>query len=271
MVVPGGGLNSPGRDRWLLERARSCRDRFSDSCALGSLVRLGIGAESKHDRSTNPPSVEAAQRPSCPEPARPGSVSGYCLLARSKDAELLLGGHGRSEATGGPRHPFTFDGTQQSLGELPVPHRLSLRLIKVSNDYFFRRKFVGYQTGNNLTASSEPAFNGATPQGLLRWRLPGNGRKALSGSSHDERGNRPRIRSHDDDRNDPRKVVSRDYEPANQDRDRDNLGRIGRLSCCVSWITACAEICRLAGALDTQPLGNKIDAVVSSTNMHSAA
>ena len=32
--------------------------------------------------------------------------------------------------------------------------------------YFFRGKFVGYQTGNNLSAKPEPAFNGKTPQGL---------------------------------------------------------------------------------------------------------
>ena len=32
--------------------------------------------------------------------------------------------------------------------------------------YFFHGKFVGYQTGNNLTTAHEPTFNGATPQGL---------------------------------------------------------------------------------------------------------
>jgi hypothetical protein len=32
--------------------------------------------------------------------------------------------------------------------------------------YFLGGRFVGYQTGNNLTAKPEPAFNGETPQGL---------------------------------------------------------------------------------------------------------
>ncbi len=32
--------------------------------------------------------------------------------------------------------------------------------------YFLRRRFVGYQTGNNLTDKWEPTFNGKTPQGL---------------------------------------------------------------------------------------------------------
>ncbi len=32
--------------------------------------------------------------------------------------------------------------------------------------YFFHGKFVGYQTGNNLTNAPEPTFNGATPKGL---------------------------------------------------------------------------------------------------------
>ncbi|MGH9107796.1 MAG: hypothetical protein ACRDZX_18580 [Acidimicrobiales bacterium] len=32
--------------------------------------------------------------------------------------------------------------------------------------YFFGGRFVGYQTGNNLTAKPEPAFNGRTPRGL---------------------------------------------------------------------------------------------------------
>jgi hypothetical protein len=32
--------------------------------------------------------------------------------------------------------------------------------------YFRGGRFVGYQTGNNLTGKPEPAFNGETPQGL---------------------------------------------------------------------------------------------------------
>jgi hypothetical protein len=32
--------------------------------------------------------------------------------------------------------------------------------------YFFKGTFVGYQTGNNLTGTPEPTFNGETPQGL---------------------------------------------------------------------------------------------------------
>jgi hypothetical protein len=32
--------------------------------------------------------------------------------------------------------------------------------------YFFRGRFDGYQTGNNLTASAAPAFNGMTSSGL---------------------------------------------------------------------------------------------------------
>jgi hypothetical protein len=32
--------------------------------------------------------------------------------------------------------------------------------------YFLGGRFVGYQTGNNLTDKPEPAFNGKTPQGL---------------------------------------------------------------------------------------------------------
>ena len=32
--------------------------------------------------------------------------------------------------------------------------------------YFLRGRFVGYQTGNNLTAKRDPTFNGKTPQGL---------------------------------------------------------------------------------------------------------
>jgi hypothetical protein len=32
--------------------------------------------------------------------------------------------------------------------------------------YFLGGRFVGYQTGNNLTGKPEPAFNGKTPQGL---------------------------------------------------------------------------------------------------------
>jgi hypothetical protein len=33
--------------------------------------------------------------------------------------------------------------------------------------YFFKGRFVGYQTGNNLTVKPEPTFNGKTPQGLV--------------------------------------------------------------------------------------------------------
>jgi len=33
--------------------------------------------------------------------------------------------------------------------------------------YFFRGRFVGYQTANNLTVKPEPTFNGRTPQGLV--------------------------------------------------------------------------------------------------------
>jgi hypothetical protein len=32
--------------------------------------------------------------------------------------------------------------------------------------YFLGDRFVGYQTGNNLTGKQEPTFNGQTPQGL---------------------------------------------------------------------------------------------------------
>jgi hypothetical protein len=32
--------------------------------------------------------------------------------------------------------------------------------------YFLGGRFVGYQTGNNLTDKPEPTFNGKTPQGL---------------------------------------------------------------------------------------------------------
>jgi hypothetical protein len=33
--------------------------------------------------------------------------------------------------------------------------------------YFFKGRFVGYQTGNNLTVKPESTFNGKTPQGLV--------------------------------------------------------------------------------------------------------
>jgi len=32
--------------------------------------------------------------------------------------------------------------------------------------YFLKGRFVGYQTGNNLTATTEPTFNGETLRGL---------------------------------------------------------------------------------------------------------
>jgi hypothetical protein len=33
--------------------------------------------------------------------------------------------------------------------------------------YFFKGRFVGYQTGNNLAVKPQPTFNGRTPEGLV--------------------------------------------------------------------------------------------------------
>jgi hypothetical protein len=54
-------------------------------------------------------------------------------------------------------------GVQSATGNCTIDAALYWANFSV---YFFSGKFVGYQTGNNLSAKPEPAFNGKTPQGL---------------------------------------------------------------------------------------------------------
>jgi hypothetical protein len=60
----------------------------------------------------------------------------------------------------------TTDGGVQSGGRANCTIDASLYWINFGA-YFFKGRFVGYQTGNNLTVKPEPTFNGETPEGLV--------------------------------------------------------------------------------------------------------
>jgi hypothetical protein len=57
----------------------------------------------------------------------------------------------------------TQGGVQSAKGNCTIDAALYWANFSV---YFLAGRFVGYQTGNNLTGKREPAFNGKTPQGL---------------------------------------------------------------------------------------------------------
>jgi hypothetical protein len=57
----------------------------------------------------------------------------------------------------------THGGVQSAKGNCTIDAALYWTNFSV---YFLRGRFVGYQTGNNLTAKPEPTFNGKTPLGL---------------------------------------------------------------------------------------------------------
>ena len=59
---------------------------------------------------------------------------------------------------------ITEGGVQNANGNCTIDAALYWTNFSV---YFLGGRFVGYQTGNNLTAKAEPTFNGKTPQGLL--------------------------------------------------------------------------------------------------------
>jgi hypothetical protein len=60
----------------------------------------------------------------------------------------------------------TTDGGVQSGGRVNCTIDASLYWTNFGV-YFFKGRFVGYQTGNNLTVKPEPTFNGRTPQDLV--------------------------------------------------------------------------------------------------------
>jgi hypothetical protein len=58
----------------------------------------------------------------------------------------------------------TEGGVQNAKGNCTIDAALYWTNFSV---YFLGGRFVGYQTGNNLTDKAEPTFHGKTPQGLL--------------------------------------------------------------------------------------------------------
>jgi hypothetical protein len=60
----------------------------------------------------------------------------------------------------------TTEGAMQSGGKANCTIDASLYWTNFGV-YFLRGRFVGYQTGNNLTVKPEPTFNGKTPLGLV--------------------------------------------------------------------------------------------------------
>jgi hypothetical protein len=74
---------------------------------------------------------------------------------------------------------ITQGGVQSAKGNCTIDAALYWTSFSV---YFLAGRFVGYQTGNNLTAKPEPTFNGNTPRGLriddslaeARMLYPGN-------------------------------------------------------------------------------------------------
>ena len=129
----------------------------------------------------------------------------------------------------------TEGGVQNAKGNCAIDAALYWTNFSV---YFLGGRFVGYQTGNNLTDKGEPTFNGKTPQGLPRRRLVGRSAHALPRERDNACRERRRVRNQDHRGDDPWLPVARDLESAEQDQDRLHLGGVCRLPRCFARLKA---------------------------------